>query len=364
MGTIERFGHGGDVWTAADAFGVDSKTLLDFSANINPLGPPSAVIDRLRHEMMPSIVHYPDPGHRQMKKLLSAKLGVDEAMISIGNGAAECMALLLLAIRPKRVGVIAPCFSEYETLSRKFGAEVMHRVGSEDNDFRATESQLIELIEQADVVFIGHPNNPNGALYDRTLLGRLAALAEAASTILVIDEAFIDFANEEEHSLISFVHRCPNLIVLRSLTKFYAIPGLRLGYAIAQPQHIAAMSAMQVAWSVNGLALAAGEALLTDEQAEQYAASTRALIDEGRAALRQQLHMLGIRTWPSVANFLLCRAPEGWTAKSLQAELCRSGILIRNCDMYVGLTERDFRLAVKDRAANAIVASALAAVLQ
>ncbi|EJW16834.1 threonine-phosphate decarboxylase CobD [Paenibacillus alvei] len=364
MSTVERFGHGGDVWTAADAFGVDSKALLDFSANINPLGPPTAVMERLRNEMMASIVHYPDPGHRKMKKALAAKLGVGEDYISIGNGAAECMALLLLAIRPQRVGVIAPCFSEYETLSRKFGSEVIHVVGSEDNDFCATEAQLSELISKTDVVFIGHPNNPNGALYERALLERLAVLAEAASTILVIDEAFIDFANEEEMSLVPIVYRCPNLIVVRSLTKFYAIPGLRLGYAIAQPQHIEAMLRMQVAWSVNGLALAAGEALLSDEQAEPYANATRALIAEERAVLRKQLHALGIRTWPSVANFLLCRAPEGWTAKLLQAELCRAGILIRNCDMYAGLTERDFRIAVKDRRANGIVASALAAVLQ
>lgn len=363
MSSIEQFGHGGDVWTAADAFGVSSEAFLDFSANINPLGPPPVVAERLQ-QAVESIVNYPDPGHRKMKAALSAKLQVTEERIVIGNGAAECMALLLLAFQPRTVGVIAPCFSEYETLSRQFGADVITAVGQEEEGFVASEEQLHQLMEETDLVFIGHPNNPTGLVYDRERLERAARMAEKTNTLLVADEAFIDFLPQEEKvSLLPVLHRYERLIIIRSLTKFYAIPGLRLGYAVAHPELIARMIAKQVTWSVNGLALAAGEALLTDKHYDDYVRATRELIVTERFWLRDRLAGLGIKTWPSEANFLLCRAPAPWTAKGLQEALGRKGILIRNCDMYTGLTACDFRIAIKNRTLNERLAISVQAVL-
>nr|WP_157259652.1 threonine-phosphate decarboxylase CobD [Paenibacillus sp. OSY-SE] len=363
MSMIERFGHGGDVWTAADTFGVSSEAFLDFSANINPLGPPPVVAERLQ-QALEGIVHYPDPGHRKMKAALSARLQVPQERIGIGNGAAECMALLLLAFQPRVVGVIAPCFSEYEALSRQFGADVVTVVGQEEAGFQATEEQLYQLMLETDLVFIGHPNNPTGIVYDRERLERAARMAEKTNTLLAVDEAFIDFLPQEEKvSLLPVQHQYKQLIIIRSLTKFYAIPGLRLGYAVAHPELIAAMSAKQVTWSVNGLALAAGEALLTDKHYDDYVRATRELIVTERTLLRERLASLGIKTWPSEANFLLCRAPALWTAKRLQEELGRRGILIRNCDMYTGLKAGDFRIAIKNRTLNEHLAVSVQAVL-
>lgn len=144
MVIIERFGHGGDVWTAAEAFGRSSGEFVDFSANINPLGPPPSVMARLREELA-GIIHYPDPGHRRMKEALSRRLQVGCEQLLIGNGAAECMALAILAHAPRTVGVVAPCFSEYEALSRQFGADVVRVIGQASRDYRAEWPELERL---------------------------------------------------------------------------------------------------------------------------------------------------------------------------------------------------------------------------
>ncbi|MGZ9583559.1 threonine-phosphate decarboxylase CobD [Paenibacillus marinisediminis] len=354
MNDLERYGHGGDIWSAASAYGGREERFLDYSANINPLGPPSQVL-RVMNEAIKWIIRYPDPGHRDLKQKLAARLGVDAASLLIGNGAAECMALLLLAVRPAKVGIVEPCFSEYAGLSRQYGAEVISLVGNPNDDYRVSAEQLEGLMAEVDLCFIGHPNNPTGVLYDANTVQRTVEAAERCGTVLAVDEAFIDFlADGEERSVLSMVTKFSNLVVFRSLTKFYAIPGLRLGYAIAGPDRIKAMTGKQVAWSVNGLALAAGEAMFDDDaELTAYEQHTRELIASERQWLSRQLKQLGLRVWPSEVNYLLCKVSAPWTAGSLQTALGQRGVLIRSCAMYNGLSEGHFRLAVKDRAANA-----------
>ncbi len=357
IGKIEQYGHGGDVWTAAKAFGGQAEAFLDYSANINPLGPPSCVQQALQ-QSWERMLQYPDPGHRKMKGYLAERLGVEPEYLLIGNGAAECMALALLYLKPTTVGVIAPCFSEYEALSKQFDAKVIAIRGSKELDYQAPAEELLKLAAERDVCFVGHPNNPTGVLYSSQVLTEAANLAAEKNHTLIVDEAFIDFLDEDEAEVNSLYRLCENnrhLIVLRSLTKFYAIPGLRLGYAIAHPSLIEGMKDKQVTWSVNGLALAAGEALFDPKHREEVAAyeeETRTLIVKEREWLRAELRVLGLETWPSQANFLLCHIETPWTAASLQQALGGRGILIRSCAMYEGLQDGHFRLAVKDHSSN------------
>ncbi|GEN33406.1 threonine-phosphate decarboxylase CobD [Aneurinibacillus danicus] len=350
MEHLERFGHGGDLLTASALFGIEADQLLDFSANINPLGPPSEVLAAMEHEMQ-NVVHYPDPAHRGLLRGLAEKYGVPEEMLLIGNGAAECMALILLALSPRKVGVIYPSFVEYTQLSRQYGAEVIGCVGREETGFLPPIEELRPLIEEVDALFVGHPNNPTGLMYSMEELRRLAAWAEADGTYLILDEAFIDFLPQyTENTLLGELTLYPHVVLLRSLTKFYAIPGLRLGFAVAHPHMIARMRGKQVPWSVNRLALAAGEACC---RVGEYEAATRELICREREYLRLELSdKLGFQVWPGQANFLLVRLPEGQEAETLQTELGRRGIMIRNCAMYPGLTSRDFRIAVRSRDEN------------
>lgn len=348
---LEKYGHGGDLLTAAELYGEAGGTFLDFSANINPLGPPPGVLELLGTALS-TIVAYPDPGHRTLKKLLAESLGVDSSWLTVGNGAAESMALLLLAIAPQKVGIVEPCFSEYRQLSEQFGAEVLTVQGTKEQHYRAGVEEISGLLEKAELLFLGQPNNPNGVQYGMDELRLLAQKAEDCGAYLAVDEAFIDFIPEEErNTLLPELDRYPHTILVRSMTKFYAIPGLRLGFSISHPELAAAMSGKQVTWSVNALALLAGEACLTSGR--EYEQRTRALILAERENLRQGLMQLGCDVPPGEANFLLCGLPSPWSAAEMQSRLGRVGILVRSCAMYPGLGAGHIRVAVKGHEDNA-----------
>ncbi|WP_409293311.1 threonine-phosphate decarboxylase CobD [Peribacillus sp. SCS-37] len=352
---LEQYGHGGDLETARNLFGI--KEPIDFSANINPLGPPPRLMDILR-ERLPDIIHYPDPAKRKLNGKLAWRLGVSPRQIVIGNGAAECMALVLLALKPARVGVVYPCFSEYEKLAVMFGAEVSACNGRSSRSYKPDLEDLLKLMRNTELVFIGQPNNPTGVLYTKNELRILAAEAEQENTYLVIDEAFIDFLPcMEKYTLLSELDRFPHVILIRSMTKFYAIPGLRLGYAVAGADLASRISAMQVTWSVNALALAAGEVCLDEEN---YEKRTLSLIKRERRKLSRFIRgKLGWTVYPGEANFLLVRIEGEMTSPALQQELGGRGILIRSCAMYPGLTDHHFRIAVRTQEENDMLLSAL-----
>ncbi|RNB85619.1 threonine-phosphate decarboxylase CobD [Brevibacillus panacihumi] len=357
MEVLEKYGHGGDWVSAAKRYGMPENGFLDYSANINPLGPPPSVITALQNHLH-EMTRYPDPAHRAFRQALGKRLKQDEDWLLPANGAAEAMALALLALAPEKVGVVYPCFSEYAQLSEQFGAQVMGCFGREENGYKAEESQLRQLFEQTDLVFVGSPNNPTGIRYAKAELERMANWTSETDTWLIVDEAFLDFIDEDHpFTLADSLGDYPRVILMRSMTKMYAIPGLRLGYAIAHPDVIARMKAKQVSWSVNALALLAGERCLEEFAYEE---KTRKLIAGEREYLRACLHTeLGWQVWPGEANFLLVRSSEDWTAQELQAELGKKGILIRSCAMYPGLTPRDFRIAVRKREENEQLIDAL-----
>ncbi|WNS40993.1 threonine-phosphate decarboxylase CobD [Paenibacillus sp. MMS20-IR301] len=359
---LEKYGHGGDLLTAAELYGGNSGGFVDFSANINPLGPPPGVLALLR-DAVTAITAYPDPGHRRLKALLAEELGVGPDWITVANGAAESMALLLLAVAPRRVGIVEPCFSEYRQLAEQFGAEVLSVQGTSGKDYRASVEAISGLLEQTDLLFLGQPNNPNGVQYPLDELRFLARKAEACGTVLAVDEAFIDFIPEADRiSLLPELGAYRHAVLVRSMTKFFAIPGLRLGFTAASPELAAAMSGKQVTWSVNGLALLAGEACL--QSGDGYGQETRALIAAERQRLRRGLLELGCGVPPGEANFLLLRLPAPWTAAAVQERLGRRGILVRSCAMYPGLTPGHIRVAVKGGADNSRLLVELGAILQ
>lgn len=357
MGILETYGHGGDLLSAAQRFGVSPGDFLDYSANINPLGMPVSVKEMLLASLS-AVVRYPDPGHRAFRKALAVRLGISEEWLLPANGAAEAMALAILGLQPQTVGVVYPCFSEYAQLSKQFGSRVIGCYGQEETGYKPEREELYHLFEQADLVFVGSPNNPTGILYQSAELLQMAHWTAETDTWLIVDEAFLDFVEEErQFTLLNELEQFPRVILMRSMTKMYAIPGLRLGYAIAHPDVITRMRQKQVSWSVNSLALLAGELCL---QETEYESRTRKQVATERAFLSEIIRSeLGWMVWPGEANFLLLRSPEHLPAEQLQARLGRKRILIRSCAMYPGLTEHDVRIAVRGRAENERLIAAL-----
>lgn len=172
-GRVGNLRSRGDLETASLKYGAAAGGFTDFSANINPLGPPPGLLEALR-DALPEVVRYPDPGHRRLVGLLSERYRLAEASFVIGNGAAENMALALLALSPGKVGIVEPCFSEYRSLSERYGAEVVSVFGTEERDFKADPDELTRLIRDTDMVFVGQPNNPNGVQYGLDELRRFA----------------------------------------------------------------------------------------------------------------------------------------------------------------------------------------------
>ncbi|MDF2835172.1 MAG: L-threonine-O-3-phosphate decarboxylase, partial [Paenibacillus sp.] len=308
-----------------------------------------------------SIHQYPDPASRGLKGRLAERHGVPESSILIGNGAAELIDLAARAIAPRVTGLAMPCFDEYGDAVRKCGGSVYSMQLRSSNGFVLDEKTVADAIDhsEASLYVLGSPNNPTGRLLDGTLIRLLLD----SGAYVVLDEAFLDFSPEEEKlSLVREAAGHERLIVIRSMTKFYSVPGIRLGYAVGQTATMARLRRLQVPWSVNSLAQQIGEAVLQD--AEFQDASRAWLLNE-REWLTTALLGMGFQATPSEANYLLLRLPQesGLSASQLQLEMGRRGVLIRDASRFQGLDHRYIRVAVKLREQNLRLLDALAACL-
>ncbi len=348
---LEKYGHGGDLTTAKETFGRPPQgSFLDYSSNMNPLGPPPSVARAIR-QFAAAIDRYPDPAVRKLTSRLAAMHGIAEESVLVGNGAAELIDLAARVQKPDTCAIPAPSFIEYADAVRKAGGRVLPVQLLPEEGFELNEKRIEDAMTRygkPTMWFIGSPNNPTGRLVDPGMIRQLLDNGHH----VVLDEAFIDFVPDGEAlSLLRLAAEHPRLIVLRSMTKFYAVPGIRLGYAVGHPDAIAVMRELQVPWSVNGLAQEIGLAVL-DEEA--YAARTAAWIAEERPYMEQSLAARGLEVIPSVTNYVLFALPAAWrmTAAQLQRSMGEQGVLIRDASRFDGLDARYCRIAVKQREDN------------
>ncbi|MCL6457529.1 MAG: threonine-phosphate decarboxylase CobD [Gorillibacterium sp.] len=345
---LEAYGHGGDILTAKELFGRTS--FLDFSSNMNPFGPPPAV-SRIISDYGSWITAYPDPAVRELRHRLACYHDIPEASILVGNGAAELIDLVIRLLKPARTALAEPAFVEYGDAVRKSGGAALPiTLQAKDNFILDVEQlkQLEHLAASPDLWFLGHPNNPTGQLLSPEVITHLLQ----SSRPVILDEAFIDFLPQEgELSLLKQAAAGKDLFVIRSMTKFYAIPGIRLGYMVAHPDRIRALRELQVPWSVNSLAQQIGCAVLEDAP---YAEQTLHWLTAERPWLISQLQALGLTVFPSDTNYLLVSLADDshLTAPMLQQSMGRLGVLIRDASLFAGLDTSFFRLAIKFRAAN------------
>lgn len=359
---LERFGHGGDLLTAEETYGLAADAFLDFSSNMNPLGPPQAVRGVLGRYAA-SISQYPDPAVRVLRRKLAERHGVGEENILVGNGAAELIDLAVRVRRPLRTGLIQPCFTEYGDAAVKAGSRITAAKLEETEGFELTGEHLrTEPGREPEMWLIGSPNNPTGRVADPQLLLRLA---QGSGALVAVDEAFMDFVPEERsRSLAREAASMPNLLVIRSMTKFYSVPGIRLGYAIGCEALIAEMRRLQVPWSVNSLAQQIGEAVLDDRTFEER---TAAWLAQERPRLASALAGLGLAVFPGDVNYILFRLPEAGAlreAAELQRRMGRKGVLIRDASHFAGLGRGYCRVAVKLREDNERLVRALRSCLE
>ncbi|MCH5212378.1 MAG: aminotransferase class I/II-fold pyridoxal phosphate-dependent enzyme [Oscillospiraceae bacterium] len=320
-----NYTHGGNAFE----YGTE---ILDFSTNVNPLGTPDAV-KAAAAAAIRNIDKYPDYKCTELRKAISAREGVPEDWIICGNGAAELIYTAMYAIKPDEAIVHDPTFSEYAAAVRAAGGNVS------DSD--------------GDVEFICNPNNPTGLLTPKE------AIKEALKSgrTVFADECFIEFVmNAKDYSCVDWMKEYKNLVILKSFTKMYAMPGLRLGYLMTSDKElINKMYLSRQPWSVSSIAQAAGIAAAKDTNTPEF---MRSYIRSARAALESGFDRLGIEYLPSAANFIIFKSEPG-----LKEKLLKHRILIRDCSDFKGISGRFYRVAVRTGGDNRRLLKALEAVL-
>lgn len=320
--------HHGAVGDAELAgLGLRPHQVIDFSVNTNPLGPSRRVLAAIA-AVDPA--RYPDPDCAALREAIAAEHRCLPEQVVVGNGSAEIIWLVALAfLRPgDRVLIVGPTFGEYERAARLVGARVLEWRARAEEEFRIDVAALTALLRslQPRLCFLCHPNNPTGAALDLTDLA--AVLAAAPRTLVVLDEAYLPLSEGPPDPDDLPGGPPANLLRLRSLTKSYALAGLRLGYALGSPRVVAALEAARPPWSVNAVAQAAGLAALADGA---HVARARAAIAAGRPILLQAFERSGARVVPSGANFFLAEVGNGAT---LRAALLRRGICLRDAASF------------------------------
>jgi threonine-phosphate decarboxylase len=268
--------------------------------------------------------------------------------IVVGSGAASLIFAVMHALSPKRVLILEPAFVEYSRAFAAVNAEKTTKLLTEERDFAPDFASLVRAFKerQFDLVILNSPHNPTGALYPRDALLSLTHAAEEHNAAVLLDEAFIDYASHE--SLVSLAATKSNLIVLRSLTKFYAMPGMRIGYAVTNAKLAARIKSQSDPWSVSTVALEGGCAALDEDE---FGAASSRINAIAREEFAGALRRLGLHVFPAAANFLLAKLPRG-SGGDLQTWLESERILIRRCDSFRGLGDGYIRLAVRSCSDN------------
>ena len=326
---IEVCPHGGPDYAELRTLSLTPEEVVDFSVCCNPFLPPLAVRKVLNSI---AINHYPDPEATELRQCLSERLGVAPGDILAGNGAVELIRLIALTYFGQGDGVLIlePTFGEYEVACQIVGAEVIKQRGRAEEGFAPRIEETVALIRQHSPrgVFICNPNNPTGQYLSRQEVE--AVLAACGDGLLVLDEAYITFADRGWSSL-DLIHR-GNVIILRSMTKDYGLAGLRLGYAVAGEKVINALRRVCPPWNVNIVAQRAGVVVVRDYD---FLERCKKKISRAKLFLTNELCRLGFTLLPSKTNFFLVKVGSG---KDFRVALLRHGILVRDCAPF-GLPE-------------------------
>ena len=342
--------HGGNVAEISRKYGIAEDKIIDFSANINPLGYPPAAKETVIREF-DSILNYPDIDSFDLVSILSEYHGINRDYILVGNGSTEFIYWIPTVFKTEKAIIVVPAFSEYERGLTIVDARVSYFRADEKKGFSIDIPGLCSRLREGfDILYLGNPANPTGVLTFKDELCKIIDCAGKTGTLAVIDEAFIDLVEEE--SIKEEIFRFSNLIVLRSMTKFFGIPGLRIGYVVASAPCISKIREIKPPWTVNTLGQKVAACAILDRD---YIRDTKRYITVERKFLRNAIDGIpGLKTCKSAANFIFVSMDRqiGLNSTELRDRLVQEGILIRDCSNYQGLGDRYFRVAVKKRDQN------------
>jgi threonine-phosphate decarboxylase len=340
--------HGGQLRQIAQRFHIPISELLDFSANINPSGPPPSVLSALRTSLddLATLAEYPDLQQTDLKQSLARYAGTNEKNVVVANGFVPLLEAALRTFRIHSCLLPVPAFVEYRKALERAGVEIVPHSLSAHSLFRYDPATM--LMGQYNAVLLANPQNPSGVCHDAASIRDLIERASAKGMYVLLDEAFIDYV--PEHSLTSMTDQFPKLIIFRSVTKFHGIPGLRVAYAISNPTLSRAISNNLAPWPITTLAAHAVIAALDDQV---YATRSRSDNLALRTALLADLRSSGLTLYPPAANFILFQLPPAIDPELFWHHMIVDHrIVMRSCANYEGLPEGHLRGAVRTRTEN------------
>ena len=364
--------HGGNIYKIFREKNIDK--ILDYSSNINPYGLP----ENLKKEIFEKLFvleRYPEPDYIELREKIAEKNNLNIENIIVGNGATEIIFLFMKILSPKKVLIVSPTFGEYE---RAIKASTLANDSLEINYFELKETENFvlnvknletELENNYDLLILCNPNNPTGQFLKLKKLEEILKICEQKNTKLFVDEAFVEFVEDwENESIINSKENKENLFVIRAFTKFFAIPGLRLGYGICFNNNLLKkMLEKKEPWSVNNIADLAGKTVLDDEN---YIQKTKEWIKDQKKYMYENLNKIeGLRAYKTEVNFILLKIEDnllekGLDVKNLRKKMLEKGILIRDASNFIYLNKHYFRLAIKDKLNNEKVIETLTSILK
>jgi len=364
-------GHGGNIHKASQLTGIRLNRIFDFSASINPLGVPKSAALAIKSGIG-LLPHYPEPFADSLSSFIARHYSLQAGSVICGNGSTELIYLPARFLKPKKILITAPTFSEYEKACNSSNGklQVVSYNLQRENNFDIDPDSYIQAMKgglhsplftshssrPVDMAFLCNPNNPTGRLLERESVLKIAAAAKKAKCYLIVDEAFMDFCPDE--TVVKHVSRNPYLIVLRSLTKFYALAGLRIGFGVFPQKIAAAIKKQKEPWTVNCLADTVAKTVLEDSA---YSAKSLETIRREKRFLETGFERLGIKYIPSSANYYLVNMKN---AQKVIRDLAGKGILVRDCSNFPGLGRTYIRLAVRTRRENEMLLKELAGLCQ
>ena len=355
--------HGGNIYKIYREKGM--KEILDYSSNINPYGLPKK-FERAVIENLSVLEKYPDPDYVELREEIAKTNKVELKNIIVGNGATEIIFLYMKVLKAKKILIVSPTFGEYERAMKATLDDIQvdyFKLEEAENFVLNIEKIKTELQKKYDLLVICNPNNPTGQFLSIKELEKILGKCTEVGTKLFVDEAFVEFVEDwGEKSIIKTEKNKKNLFVLRAFTKFFAIPGLRLGYGICfDDEFMIKMLEKKEPWSVNNIAELAGKILLQDRE---YIEKTNNWIKIEKKYMYENLKEIeGLKTYKTEINFILVKIKNEYldkvNAQILREKMLEKGIVIRDASNFVYLNDNYFRLAVKDRKNNVRVLEAL-----
>jgi threonine-phosphate decarboxylase len=347
-------GHGGNIYETARRFGCSQNEILDMSSNINPLGHPPGLLDFLKCNLS-TVNRLPEVDSRETIEAFADFLELQSDRMLAGNGTTQFIYALPLVLGARKALILGPTYSDYGDACKMNRVPASMVIASEADNFKPDMGQLAKSLASADTVFVCNPNNPTGSLIFRRDLEKICR--DHPQKRFVFDESYLPFVKGGEQE--SMMKAAPeNVIVLLSISKIFAIPGLRIGFMVANTSVVREFRRYLLPWSVNCVAHAAVQYLCENKnEILAFVQKTRHFIQAEREEFdRSMRNIPAIKLYPSAASFFLARLPKAVSAETVWHALAREKILIRNCSNFPGLSDRFIRISLKAHAANLLLA--------